>query len=88
MTKRELEFVVKKFLKDKLASTDHEDIPSSQGEESLKVSIESNFEELKRALNKAIASIRSTDSDSRNSWISALENLCKEGVDQLTSEFE
>lgn len=86
MTKRELELVVKRFLKGKLTPTDHEDVPSNQVEESMKVSVESDFEVLKEALNKTIASIKGADSDTRESWISALEELYQMGLDELLSE--
>lgn len=86
MTRRELEVVVATFLRDKLAPTNHEDVPSNQGEESMKASVESDFEELKKALNKTIASIKGSDSDTRESWISALEELYQMGLDELLPE--
>ena len=86
MTKRELEFVVTRYLKGKLAATDHEEAASSnQGEETPRDSVESNLERLREALSRAIISIKDSDSDTRESWISELEEMCKEGLDQLTS---
>lgn len=88
MTRRELESIVTKFLKDKLAQTNQEGGTLNQGEKPLKKSVESNFQELKMALNKTISSIISSDSGNRDLWISALQALYKSGVDQLTSESE
>ena len=86
MTKRELEFVVTRYLKGKLAATDHEEAASSnQGEETPRDSVESNLERLREALSRAIISIKDSDSDTRESWTSELEEMCKEGLDQLTS---
>ena len=86
MTKRELEFVVTRYLKGKLAATDHEEAASSnQGEETPRDSVESNLERLREALSRAIISIKDSASDTRESWISELEEMCKEGLDQLTS---
>ena len=86
MTKRELEFVVTRYLKGKLAATDHEEAASSnQGEETPRDSVESNLERLREALSRAIISIKGSASDTRESWISELEEMCKEGLDQLTS---
>lgn len=87
MTRQELDFVVRRFLKGKLISTDHDDVLPNQNAESLKSSVEAsvelNFKELKRAMDKAITSIRAADSDSRNTWISELEELYKTGLEQL-----
>lgn len=89
MTKRELEFVVARFLKDKLTSSEHKEAASSiQGKESLKERVESNLEELKKVLNKTISSIKGSDSGTRESWISELESLYKTGLEQLESESE
>ncbi len=89
MTKRELEFVVTRYLKGKLTATDHEEVtPSNQGEETPRDSVESNLERLREALSRAIISIKDSDSDTRESWISELEEMCKEGLDQLTSASE
>lgn len=51
--------------------------------EELNECVESNMEELKKVLNKTIASIKSSDSDTRESWISELEDLCRKNLDQL-----
>ena len=68
MTKRELEVVVMRFLRGKLISTNHEEIASSnQGKETLRDSVESNLEELKKILSKTIRSIRDSNSDTRES---------------------
>lgn len=85
MSKRELELVVRNFLKAKLVSKDREEIPPGQEKESPKksVSVESDFAALKKALNRTIASIKSVDSDSRNTWISELEDLYQTGLEQL-----
>lgn len=85
MTKRELELVVRNFLKAKLVSKDREEIPSGQEKETPKpsVSVESEFAALKEALNRMIASIKVVDPDSRNSWVSELENLYQTGLEQL-----
>ena len=88
MTKRELELVVTKFLKDKLVTRDHEDATFNQGVENLKDHVESNLEELKKILNKTIVSIKKSDSGTRDSWISGLEVLYKTGLDQLTAVSE
>lgn len=89
MTKRELEFVVTRYLKGKLTATDHEEVtPSNQGEETPRDRVESNLERLREALSRAIISIKDSDSDTRESWISELEEMCKEGLDQLTSASE
>ena len=89
MTKRELEFVVTRYLKGKLTATDHEEVtPSNQGEETPRDSVESNLERLREALSRAIISIKDSASDTRESWISELEEMCKEGLDQLTSASE
>ena len=88
MTKRELELAVTIHLKGKLASTDHEEVPSNQGDESPKDSVESSLKEFKKALNKTIFSIKKSDSSTRDSWISELEDLFKAELDQLTSASE
>lgn len=88
MTKRELNLVVKTFLSGKLAPRNREEVTSTQGRETSGESVESNLEKLKVALSRTIASIKGSDLDTRESWISALEALCKESVDQLTSETE
>lgn len=88
MTRRELELVVTRFLKDKLASRDHEEVASSQGAENLKDRVESNLEELKKVLSKTVDSIKMSDSSDRDSWISELEDLYRTGLDQLGSAAE
>ncbi len=87
MTKQELELVVTTFLKGKLASTDHEGVTTDQDNKTLKKRIvEVNLKELKRVLNKTIASIKGSDSDTRESWISELEKMCRTGLDELTPD--
>lgn len=83
MTRRELESVVTRFLKDKLGLRDHEEVASSQGAESLKDRVASNLEELKKVLSKTVDSIKIFDSGDRGSWISALENLYQQELEQL-----
>ena len=89
MTKRELELAVTIHLKGKLTSTDHEEVTSSiQDKENLKDRVESNLEELRKILNKTIISIKGSDSDTRASWISELDDLYKTSLDQLSSVAE
>lgn len=86
MTRRELESTVTRFLKGKLTSTDHDGATiSSQGVEGPRESVESNLEMLKKVLDMTIDSIKVSDSGARESRISELEEMCKEGLDQLTS---
>lgn len=87
MTKRELEFVVTNFLKGKLSATDHEEV-TNQGEETPRDSVEVNLEKLREALSRVIISIEDSNSDTRESWIFELEEMCKAGLDQLTSASE
>lgn len=89
MTKRELEVVVMRFLKSKLVSANHEEVTlSNQVGETPRDSVESNLEELKKILSKTILSIRDSDADTRDSWISELEDLYRTGLDQLTPASE
>lgn len=89
MTRRELEVVVKNFLKEKLAATNHEDVAASKrGKENMKGCVESNLDELREVLNKTIISIRDSDLNTREAWISELEDLYRTGLDQLTSASE
>ena len=88
MSKRELEIAVTLYLKRKLVSEDHEEVVSNQGVETLKGRVESNLEELKKVLNKTIISIKGSDSSTRESWISELDDLYKSSLDQLSSVAE
>lgn len=89
MTKRELGLAVTIHLKGKLTSTDHEEVTSSiQDKENLKDRVESNLEKLRKILNKTIISIKGSDSDTRASRISELDDLYKTSLDQLSSVAE
>lgn len=88
MSKRELELVVKNFLKSKLVPKDREEKPSDPGKQSRKSSVESNFDVLREAMDRAIASIKGEDSELRNSWISELEEMYKTGLEQLETVSE
>lgn len=85
MTRRELELEVTVFLRNKLTATDHDGTTSIQAKEAPKDSVEGDLEEVKKALERAIASIKRSTTETRDSWISALEDLCLKGVDELTS---
>lgn len=88
MTKRELELTVMSYLKEKLTSTDHEETTlSNQGEVTPRNGVEVDLERLREALSRAIISIKDSNSDSRELWVSKLEELYKEGLDRLTSAF-
>lgn len=84
MSRRELELEVTAFLRDKMASTNQEVAAPNQGRKTAKGSVEENLENLKKALSNTIASIMSSDSGSRDSWTSVLEELCRTGLDELT----
>lgn len=88
MTKRELELQVTIFLREKLASADHEGVTSTQSGKTSGKRVASDFEKLKKALNRAIVSIKGSDSEVRNSWISELEELCKTGLEELMPKSE
>lgn len=84
LTKRELELEVTAFLRGKLVTLNHEEVTSSQGRKTPKESIETNLKKLEEILGRTVASIKGSNIDTRESWISKLEELYLMGLEELT----
>lgn len=84
LSRRELEIEVTGFLRGKRSPTKYGVAAPNKGGETPKGSVEENLEKLRKALSNTIASIMSSDSGSRDSWISVLEDLYQTGLDELT----
>ena len=88
LTKRELELEVTAFLRGKLVTLNHEGVTSNQGRKTPKESIETNLKKLEEILGRTVASIKGSNIDTRESWISKLEELYLMGLEELTPTSE